>query len=78
VLAHHVCCQHGLWRCCLWLKSLSAVAAQADVSRRVVALQGEAARLARRPDLSADDRARILTDRHAAVSQLPGGCRGGC
>lgn len=29
----------------------------------MVALQAEAARLAQRPDLSDDDRARILTDR---------------
>jgi hypothetical protein len=51
-----------------WLLSFGQgfAAAQADVSRRVVALQAEAARLAQRPDLSADDPARILTDRHAA------------
>jgi hypothetical protein len=49
----------------------AAVAAQADVSRRVVALQAEAARLAQRPDLSAADRARILTDRHAAFLGYP-------
>jgi len=36
---------------------------QADVSRRVVTLQTEARRLQERPDIGADDRTRILTDR---------------